>query len=226
MKAIEEVSKKQLKNVPDLAPGDTVRVHTKIIEGSKERIQIFEGVVIRVKSSGIGGTFTVRKISYGIGVERTFLLHSPKIAKVEIKKRAKVRRAFLSYLRNLSGKATRLKDRQFDSLAVNIKEEELKEADLAPADTDNNGESTEITELNEEQVFDVKETEVSTEDLAEAELKIDEKIEKDELNSDEDENLAAKEEIEEGLKESEEDLERGAANEGGLAEKNAEEQEA
>ena len=105
MKLIETLHQNQIKNVPDLKPGDTVRVHTKIIEGSKERIQIFEGVVIRVKGSGIGQTFTVRKLSYGIGVERTFLIQSPKVAKIEIKKRAKVRRAYLTYLRGLRGKA-------------------------------------------------------------------------------------------------------------------------
>jgi large subunit ribosomal protein L19 len=225
MKAIEELNKKQLKKVPEMKPGDTVCVHIKIIEGNKERIQIFEGVVLRIKGSGIGATFTVRKISYGIGVERIFLLHSPKITKIEIKKRAKVRKAFISYLRNLSGKATKLKDKQFDALKVNVKEEELKPEDLAPPAEVNNDElNSEITEIDE-QATDVKETEISTEELAEQEMRESNKIEKEELNANLDENLTSNEEIEQGIKESEKDLENGADNEGRLAEKNTEELE-
>ena len=89
-------------------------------------------MVLRVKGTGISSTFTVRKISYGVGVERTFLLHSPKIAKIQIVKRAKVRRAYLTYLRNLRGKSAKLRDKQFDSLAVNVKQEDLKPEELAP----------------------------------------------------------------------------------------------
>ncbi|MCB0320736.1 MAG: 50S ribosomal protein L19 [Bdellovibrionales bacterium] len=103
------------KNVPDFRAGDTVRVHARIVEGTKERVQIFEGVVIkRSKKSGHSdATFTVRKVSYNIGVERTFLLHSPRIDKIEVAKEGAVRRARLFYLRPLRGKAARIKTKLF-----------------------------------------------------------------------------------------------------------------
>ncbi|MDA3130635.1 50S ribosomal protein L19 [Aliibacillus thermotolerans] len=108
---IREVTKEQLKtDIPDFRAGDTVRVHVKVVEGSRERIQVFEGVVIKRRGGGISETFTVRKISYGIGVERTFPVHSPRIDKIEVKRRGKVRRAKLYYLRNLRGKAARIKE--------------------------------------------------------------------------------------------------------------------
>lgn len=110
-KLIEEVTKDQLKtDLPQFRPGDTVRVHVKVVEGQRERIQVFEGVVIKRRGGGISETFTVRKISYGVGVERTFPLHSPKIDKIEVVRRGKVRRAKLYYLRNLRGKAARIKE--------------------------------------------------------------------------------------------------------------------
>ncbi len=110
---IREVEKPYLRSdLPKLSPGDTVRVHFKLKEGEeKERIQIFEGVVIRRRGSGTSATITVRKVSFGIGVERTIPLHSPKIEKIEIVKRAKVRRARLYFLRSRSGKSARLKER-------------------------------------------------------------------------------------------------------------------
>lgn len=108
---IQEITKEQLRtDLPAFRPGDTVRVHVKVTEGNRERIQVFEGVVIKRRGGGISETFTVRKISYGVGVERTFPLHSPKIAKLEIVRRGKVRRAKLYYLRNLRGKAARIKE--------------------------------------------------------------------------------------------------------------------
>ena len=98
---------------PRLQPGDSVRVHLRIVEGNRERIQVFHGTVIRI-GGGANPTFTVRRIaSHGIGVERTFLLHSPRIDKIEVVRNAKVRRAKLYYLRALTGKATRLKERRF-----------------------------------------------------------------------------------------------------------------
>ncbi|RIL77929.1 50S ribosomal protein L19, partial [Staphylococcus equorum] len=90
--------------------GDTLRVHVRIVEGSRERIQVFEGVVIKRRGGGISETFTVRKISSGVGVERTFPLHTPKIEKIELKRRGKVRRAKLYYLRSLRGKAARIQE--------------------------------------------------------------------------------------------------------------------
>jgi large subunit ribosomal protein L19 len=99
-------------DIPDFRPGDTVRVHARIREGEKERIQVFEGVVIRRRKGGTGATFTVRKVSYGIGVEKVFPLHSPLIDKVEVVTRGRVRRARLYYLRNLRGKAARIKEKR------------------------------------------------------------------------------------------------------------------
>jgi large subunit ribosomal protein L19 len=99
-------------NIPDLSPGDTVKVSTKIVEGEKERLQLFQGIVIKVRRGADGGNFTVRRISHGIGVERTFPMLSPLVAKVEVVRHGKVRRARLFYLRGLSGKAARIKERR------------------------------------------------------------------------------------------------------------------
>jgi large subunit ribosomal protein L19 len=108
---IRELEKEQLKqDLPAFRPGDTVRVHVKVIEGQRERIQLFEGVVIRRRGTGISETFTVRKISYGVGVERTFPVHTPKIEKIEVVRRGRVRRAKLYYLRDRVGKAARIKE--------------------------------------------------------------------------------------------------------------------
>lgn len=110
-KLIEAVTKSQLRtDLPTFRTGDTLRVHVRIVEGSRERIQVFEGVVIKRRGGGISETFTVRKISSGVGVERTFPLHTPKIEKIELKRRGKVRRAKLFYLRSLRGKAARIQE--------------------------------------------------------------------------------------------------------------------
>ncbi len=107
---IDAIEAGQLKtDIPDFKVGDTIRVHAKIIEGDKERIQVFEGAVISRANGGNRATFTVRKISYGVGVERIFPLHSPRIDKIEVVSRGRVRRAKLYYLRELSGKAARIK---------------------------------------------------------------------------------------------------------------------
>ena len=109
MNPIEAIERAQLQgNVPDFKPGDSVRVHVKVIEGEKERIQVFAGVVIRKSGGGIRASFTVRKVSYGVGVERTFPIHSPRIDKLEVTTRGHVRRAKLYYLRERSGKAARI----------------------------------------------------------------------------------------------------------------------
>lgn len=105
-------------------PGDTVKVHTKVVEGDSERIQIFDGVVIARRGSGVSETFTVRKISYGVGVERVFPVHSPRIEKIEVVKSGKVRRAKLYYIRELQGKAARLQE-------VKRKEAEAKNAEAS-----------------------------------------------------------------------------------------------
>lgn len=113
MSLINAVESSQKKNeLPAFRPGDQVRVHFKVIEGDNERIQQFEGIVIRQKGSGIAESFTVRKISFGIGVERIFPVHSPRIDKVDVVRRGRVRRAKLYYLRKLSGKAARIDEAQ------------------------------------------------------------------------------------------------------------------
>lgn len=113
MQLIEQIEFEQLRiDTPEFGPGDTVKVHTRVIEGGKERIQIFEGVVIGKKDGGLRSAFTVRKLSHGVGVERTFMLHSPRIAKLEVIRRGAVRRAKLYYLRGKVGKAARIKERQ------------------------------------------------------------------------------------------------------------------
>lgn len=108
---INDLTKEQLKtDLPEFKAGDTVKVHVRIIEGSRERIQVFEGVVIKRRGGGISETFTVRKISYGVGVERTFPVHTPKIEKIDVTRRGRVRRAKLYYLRSLRGKAARIRE--------------------------------------------------------------------------------------------------------------------
>lgn len=112
MDLIREVTQQYLKtDVPDFRPGDNLKVHVRLKEGEKERIQIFEGLVVARKHGGVSETFTVRKISSGIGVERTFPLHSPSVAKVEVTRRGRVRRAKLYYIRGLRGKAARIRER-------------------------------------------------------------------------------------------------------------------
>jgi large subunit ribosomal protein L19 len=113
MDAIRLVEAAQLrKDRQGFGPGDTVRVHVKVVEGEKERTQVFEGIVIRKRGEGARASFTVRRISYGVGVERTFPLHSPRIEKVEVARAGRVRRSKLYYLRGLAGKAARLKEKR------------------------------------------------------------------------------------------------------------------
>jgi len=111
--AIAELEKAQIRSdVPNFRPGDTLKVHVRVIEGNRSRIQVFQGVVIRRQGSGARETFTVRKISYGVGVERTFPVHTPAIDKIEVVTRGRVRRAKLYYLRDLRGKAARIRERR------------------------------------------------------------------------------------------------------------------
>ena len=113
MDQIELLEKEQMRvDLPPFQTGDTVKVHSRITEGDKERIQVFTGVVIRKRKGNIGATFTVRKVSYGVGVEKIFPFHSPTIDKIEVVSRGKVRRSRLLYLRKLRGKAARLKERR------------------------------------------------------------------------------------------------------------------
>lgn len=109
---IKDITNSYMREVPEFRPGDTVKVHVKIKEGARERIQIFEGLVIKRRGGGISETFTVRKLSYGIGVERTFPVNTPNVEKIEVVRMGKVRRAKLNYIRALSAKAARIKERK------------------------------------------------------------------------------------------------------------------
>lgn len=109
---IQQIEAEQInKEVPDFGAGDTLAVHVKVVEGDRERLQIFEGIVIARRNRGFNSSFTVRKVAYGEGVERTFPVYSPNVAKIEVKRRGVVRRAKLYYLRELSGKAARIKEK-------------------------------------------------------------------------------------------------------------------
>lgn len=111
---LESVRQQHLKDdLPDIFPGDTIRVHAKVVEGNRERVQIFEGTVIKVARSGPDKNVTVRRVAHNIGVERTFLVHSPRVDKLEVVRRGDVRRARLFYLRDRVGKATRIKEKRF-----------------------------------------------------------------------------------------------------------------
>ena len=113
MNIINVVEQEQLRSdIPDFRAGDTVRVHVKVVEGSRERIQMFEGLVIKRQGGGIRETFTVRRIASGVGVERTFPVHSPRLEKIDLLRRGIVRRAKLYYLRNLTGKAARIREKR------------------------------------------------------------------------------------------------------------------
>ena len=113
MNIIEALDKEQLRSdIPDFRAGDTVKVYVKVVEGTRERVQLFEGVVISRSGSGIREMFTDRRISYGIGVERTFPVHSPRLDRIEVARKGVVRRAKLCYLRNLTGKAARIRERR------------------------------------------------------------------------------------------------------------------
>jgi large subunit ribosomal protein L19 len=145
-------------DLPDLRPGDTVKVHVRVVEGNRERVQVFQGVVIRRSGGGIRETFTVRKISFGVGVERTFPLHSPSISKLEIVQRGRVRRAKLYYLRDLRGKKARIKERRVDEAKLAAMEEAAaqraaaiaaaQEPDEEPADDEDTTATSEVDEAS------------------------------------------------------------------------------
>jgi len=113
MNTLDQIDAEQLRDdIPDFSPGDTVKVHVRVVEGGRERVQVFEGVVIARKGGGARETFTVRKVSFGVGVERIFPVHAPIIQKIEVSRRGDVRRAKLYYLRDRVGKATRIKEKR------------------------------------------------------------------------------------------------------------------
>ncbi len=113
MKSTDLVDTQNLRSdLPQFGPGDELKVHVKVVEGNKERVQVFHGNVIRIQGSGVGETYTVRKVSYGVGVERTFPMHTPTVAKVEVVRKGDVRRAKLYYLRDRTGKAAKIKEKR------------------------------------------------------------------------------------------------------------------
>jgi large subunit ribosomal protein L19 len=158
MDIIKSIEHEQLKNkIPDLHVGDTIRVHQKIKEGNRERIQVFEGIVIKKQGGGVNATFTVRRVSYGVGVEKTFLVHSPMVEKVEVVRVGKSRRAKLYYLRDRIGKSAKTKE----NLGARIENKEITVKE----------ELTEVVEepVNEETVAPVAEETIETVETAEVE---------------------------------------------------------
>ena len=155
MKSLDALDAASIKkNLPKLRSGDTVKVHVKVVEGNRSRIQIFQGVVTRIQGSGIGESFTVRKVSFGTGVERTFPFHSPILEKIELVSMGDVSRAKLYYLRDLTGKAAKIKERLGDLSAAIVADEDI-EVELVQETTDASLEvedtsSTEAVEVSEE----------------------------------------------------------------------------
>ena len=163
MDIIKSIEHEQLKNkIPDLKVGDTVRVHQRIKEGNRERIQVFEGIIIKKQGGGVNATFTVRRIAYGVGVEKTFLIHSPLVEKVEVVRVGKARRAKLYYLRNRTGKAAKTKENvgaKIESKYIDVKED-LTEEPTEPV------EEVVAEEVKEAPVAEEVKEEVKTEEVA------------------------------------------------------------
>lgn len=168
MDIIKSIEHEQLKNkIPELRVGNTVRVHVRIKEGNKERIQVFEGIIIKKQGGGVNSTFTVRKTSYGVGVEKTFLVHSPLVEKVEVVRVGKARRARLFYLRDRVGKAAKTKENtgaRIENKEITVKEELAEEVPVenapeeAPAVETETPVVEEVTDtVSEEKVDEVKE---------------------------------------------------------------------
>ena len=160
MDIIKSIEHEQLKNkIPDLHIGDTIRVHQKIKEGNRERIQVFEGIVIKKQGGGVNATFTVRRVAYGVGVEKTFLVHSPMIEKVELVRVGKARRAKLYYLRDRIGKAAKTKENvaaRIENREITIKENMTEEVEADNAQEEAPAVETE-TPVVQETVDTVKE---------------------------------------------------------------------
>ena len=159
MDIIKSIEHEQLKNkIPDLRIGDTVKVHARVKEGNRERIQVFEGIIIKKQGGGVNATFTVRRISYGVGVEKTFLVHSPNVEKVEVTRVGKARRAKLYYLRDRVGKAAKTKEKigaRIETGEIIVKEE------VVPGEAEVVEEVTEVVAPEETPVEEVKAEEVT-----------------------------------------------------------------
>ena len=166
MDVIKSIEHEQLKSkIPDLKIGNTVKVHVRIKEGNKERIQVFEGIIIKVQGAGVNKTFTVRKISYGVGVEKTFLIHSPLVEKVEVVRVGKARRAKLFYLRDRIGKAAKTKEQlgaRVENKEIVLKGDEIE----VPVE----GEAEEVVPVVEETVAETTSVEEKAEEVAPAKV--------------------------------------------------------
>ena len=167
MDIIKSIEHEQLKNkIPELKVGNTVKVHVRIKEGNKERIQVFEGIIIKVQGGGLNQTFTVRKTSYGVGVEKTFLIHSPLVEKVELVRVGKARRAKLYYLRDRVGKAAKTKElvgARIENREITVKEDLVEEPVAEEAAAPEEVPAVENTAVETQEVVDtVKETPVET----------------------------------------------------------------
>ena len=167
MDIIKSIEHEQLKNkIPELKVGNTVKVHVRIKEGNKERIQVFEGIIIKVQGGGLNQTFTVRKTSYGVGVEKTFLIHSPLVEKVELVRVGKARRAKLYYLRDRVGKAAKTKElvgARIENREITVKEDLVEEPVAEETTAPEEAPAVETTTVETQEVIDtVKETPVET----------------------------------------------------------------
>ena len=167
MDIIKSIEHEQLKNkIPELKVGNTVKVHVRIKEGNKERIQVFEGIIIKVQGGGLNQTFTVRKTSYGVGVEKTFLIHSPLVEKVELVRVGKARRAKLYYLRDRVGKAAKTKElvgARIENREITVKEDLVEEPVAEEAAAPEEAPAVETNTVETQEVVDtVKETPVET----------------------------------------------------------------
>jgi large subunit ribosomal protein L19 len=193
---LEEAHRKPA--VSNVQSGDTVRVHQRIREGSKERVQVFEGVVIRSHRLGsVSATITVRRIASGVGVEKTYLLHSPNVDKVEIIRRAKVRRNFLSYLRGRRGKSARLQEVSFDKVAANVEPVKVQDVTEDPLAVDEPDAVDPVTDLDVDESDDeLKEADISTDEVAKEENKA---AAEDDDTDESDEALLPAEETESGV---------------------------
>jgi len=167
MDIVKSIEHEQLKNkIPVLNIGDTVRVHVKIKEGNRERIQVFEGIIIKKQGGGLNETFTVRRISYGVGVEKTFLVHSPLVEKVEVVRVGKARRAKLYYLRDRVGKAAKTKEKigaRIETKEVSVKEDLVEEAAVEEVAAPEEAPAVETTDVVVEEVVDTVKEEAVTE---------------------------------------------------------------
>ena len=196
MDIIKSIEHEQLKNkIPDLRVGDTVKVHAKIKEGNRERIQVFEGIIIKKQGGGINETFTVRRISYGVGVEKTFLVHSPNVEKVEVTRVGKARRAKLYYLRDRVGKAAKTKEKvgaRIETREIVVKEEIVpgetdvveEVTDIVPEETAN-VENTENVETPAVETKEEVKVETPVEEVKEAEVKVEAQVEEPKENVEE-----------------------------------------